>query len=102
MLADYVYCGNCGRKMYVSIGAEHCPFCKEYGVLQFVNQCEPDVELQHLMRNVMAVTSIDFGDSSCDIVGNSEEENMATANEEIELEYAKHYSTEEFYYEEVL
>jgi len=101
MIVDHVFCGNCEKKMYGSIGIEHCPFCKEYGALQFVNDDEPDIEVQHLPEKVMAVTFFDFGDCAYDVVGNSEEENVVIADEKFGLGDLKFYSTEEFYYQEV-
>lgn len=45
ILADYVKCNNCEEIMYVVMTTEVCPNCLERGVLSFVDENNPEVEV---------------------------------------------------------
>lgn len=45
MYADKVKCNNCDEEMLVVVGTEVCPICKMRGSLVFVNENEPEVEV---------------------------------------------------------
>lgn len=99
MLADHVICGICGKEMYVSVGAEHCPFCNTYGALQFANKCEPEIELTHPLRETMWVCEAGYESSVEYGHGNSEAEAVEDAVSKAG-EMPEYYHPEEIWYEE--
>lgn len=101
MLADHVYCGGCGKEMYTNIGAEVCPFCGEYGMLQYVDASEPEVELQHEPENRKWVGVVEHGVMMEYAIGNTEEEAVQEAVYLAEDDEVTGYYVEEIYYEEV-
>lgn len=101
MVVDHVYCGKCGKEMYVNIGVEVCPFCGKYGMLQWVNPEEPEVELNYEPSKTKLVGIVEHGDKTEYAIGDTDQEAIEEAARFAGDDEITHYYTEEIYYEEV-
>jgi Archaea-specific RecJ-like exonuclease, contains DnaJ-type Zn finger domain len=45
MIADNVKCNNCNEEMYVVVGTEVCPKCKQRGMLSWVDENKQEIDV---------------------------------------------------------